>query len=114
MNNSKQALILILAAVLPGIIGCASTSSNGVPSAGQAAAIDAAIANPNRTDADRERDARDQPAVTLDQPAVTLALLDLERGDAALDLFGGGGYYSELLAGVVGPPINKGSDPRGV
>jgi len=107
MNNSKQALILILAAVLSGIIGCASTSSNGVPSAGQAAAIDAAIANPNRTDADRERDARDQPAVTL-------ALLDLERGDAALDLFGGGGYYSELLAGVVGPPINKGSDPRGV
>ncbi|MDP7420175.1 MAG: methyltransferase type 11, partial [Gammaproteobacteria bacterium] len=73
-----------------------STSSNGIASDAQAAAIDAAIANPNRTDVDRERDARDQPAVTL-------ALLDLKRGDVALDLFGGGGYYSELLAGVVGP-----------
>ncbi len=96
MNNSKQALVSILAAVLLGIAGCASTPSNDGPPAGQAAAIDAAIANPNRTDVDRARDARDQPAVTL-------ALLDLEPGDAVVDLFGGGGYYSELLAGVVGP-----------
>ncbi len=96
MNNSKQALILILAVVLPGMLGCTGISPNGVPSDTQAAAIDTAIANPNRTDADRERDARDQPAVTL-------ALLDLKRGDSAVDLFGGGGYYSELLAGVVGP-----------
>ena len=57
--------------------------------------IAAAIDNPNRTEADRERDSRDQPAVILE-------LLDLRRGQAVADLFGGGGYYAELLAGVVG------------
>lgn len=58
--------------------------------------IAAAIANPNRLDVDRERDPRDKPEVTL-------TLLDLQSGDAVADLFGGGGYYAELLAGVVGP-----------
>jgi predicted methyltransferase len=59
------------------------------------ARIAAAIANPNRTAADRERDARDQPAATL-------ALLDLQPGQVVVDLFAGGGYYAELMAGVVG------------
>ncbi len=84
-----QALLVGCALLLA---GCASTPST----ADKEAAIASAIANPERTDADRERDARDQPAVTL-------ALLDLQPGDAVVDLFAGGGYYSELLAGVVGP-----------
>jgi predicted methyltransferase len=87
-----QASILIFATLLlAGINGCAS----GPSKADKQAAIAAAIANPERTAADRERDARDQPAVTL-------ALLDLQSGAAVVDLFGGGGYYSELMAGVVG------------
>jgi predicted methyltransferase len=57
--------------------------------------VAAAIANPNRTDADRERDARDKPEATL-------ALLNLQPGQSVVDLFAGGGYYSELMAGVVG------------
>ncbi len=69
---------------------CACTLTGG-----GADRIASAIDNPNRTEADRERDARDQPAVILE-------LLDLERGQSVADLFGGGGYYSELLAGVVG------------
>ena len=36
-------------------------------------------------------------------PRAVLPLLDLQPGDAVVDLFGGGGYYSELLAGIVGP-----------
>ena len=46
-----------------------------------------AIANPDRTDADRARDARDKPEATL-------ALPDLQPGDAVVDLFAGGGYYA--------------------
>jgi predicted methyltransferase len=60
------------------------------------AAIASAIANENRTDADRKRDERSKPEIIL-------GLLDLQSGQAVVDLFAGGGYYSELLAGVVGP-----------
>ena len=65
------------------------------PVSAEADAIVKAIANENRTDADRKRDERDQPAVIL-------GLLDLREGQAVIDVFAGGGYYSELLAGVVG------------
>ena len=58
--------------------------------------ISAAIANENRTDAHRERDARSHPEVIL-------GLLDLQPGQSAVDIFGGGGYYAELMAAVVGP-----------
>jgi predicted methyltransferase len=75
-----------------GVSACATTPADDA----NANLIAAAIANPNRLDVDRERDARDKPEVTL-------ALLDLQPGDAVVDLFGGGGYYAELLAGVVGP-----------
>ena len=73
------------------VVGCASapTSDSNVD------LIAAAIANPDRAAADRERDARDKPEVTL-------ALLGLQPGEAVVDLFAGGGYYSELMAGVVG------------
>lgn len=59
------------------------------------ASVDAAIANPSRTDAHRERDARSHPDVTL-------GLLDLQSGQNVVDIMGGGGYYAELIAGIVG------------
>jgi predicted methyltransferase len=58
--------------------------------------IDAALAAPGRTDADRERDARDRPAEVL-------ALAGFGPGMNIADVFGGGGYYSEILSHVVGP-----------
>lgn len=58
--------------------------------------IEAAIANPARTDADRARDARDKPAEVL-------AFAGVKPGMTVVDLFSAGGYYTELLAGVVGP-----------
>ncbi len=88
-NSRLLTSLLVLSAVL---------FSGGLSAASHAAAdpVAAAIGNPARAAADRERDARSKPEVVL-------PLLDLQPGDAAADLMGGGGYYSELIAGVVGP-----------
>jgi predicted methyltransferase len=55
-----------------------------------------ALANPARSDSDRERDQRDQPAAVL-------KLAGFRPGMKVADIFGGGGYYSEIIAGIVGP-----------
>lgn len=59
-------------------------------------AIEKSIASPERTAADRERDKRDKPAEVL-------AFAGVKPGMVVADIFAAGGYYSELLAGVVGP-----------
>jgi predicted methyltransferase len=55
-----------------------------------------AVAKADRSASDRERDAREKPAEIMEfagfKPGMTVA-----------DIFGGGGYYSELVAAVVGP-----------
>jgi predicted methyltransferase len=61
-----------------------------------AAAIDAAIASTERSKEDTERDARSKPAEVL-------AFMELRPGQHALDYFGAGGYYTELMSRVVGP-----------
>jgi len=63
--------------------------------AADASPIEKAIADPARTAADRERDARDKPAEVL-------AFAGVKPGMVVADLFSAGGYYTELLAGVVG------------
>jgi len=57
---------------------------------------EAAVANPDRFEADRARDAGRKPAQVL-------ALLGVEPGMQVLDLYSGGGYYTELLSFLVGP-----------
>jgi predicted methyltransferase len=59
-------------------------------------AIEKSIASPDRTAEDRERDARDKPAEVL-------AFAGVKPGMTVADIFSAGGYYTELLAGVVGP-----------
>lgn len=59
-------------------------------------AIDDALANPARGAEDRERDARSHPAEVL-------RFFGLTPGMRVADVFGGGGYYSEIIAQVVGP-----------
>ena len=49
----------------------------------------------NRLPADIERDSRSKPQKVI-------PLLDLATGDRVIDIFGSGGYYSDLLARVVG------------
>jgi predicted methyltransferase len=54
-----------------------------------------ALDRPGRLPDDVERDARSRPRLILE-------LLDLEAGDRVADIFGGAGYYSELMATIVG------------
>jgi predicted methyltransferase len=66
----------------------------------QAAAIDeaavlAAMQQPDRLADDIQRDQRSRPQAVI-------PWLQLEPGDTVVDIFGSGGYYSELLASVVG------------
>ncbi|MEY2866723.1 MAG: hypothetical protein RIQ43_749 [Pseudomonadota bacterium] len=58
--------------------------------------IGKSLANPSRSDADRERDGRDKPQDVLE-------LAGFKKGMVIADVFGGGGYYSEILSRVVGP-----------
>jgi predicted methyltransferase len=57
--------------------------------------IEKSIASPDRTPADRERDAREKPAEVM-------AFAGVKPGMTVADIMAGGGYYTELLAGVVG------------
>jgi predicted methyltransferase len=108
-----RAFSLVVVAGLAGILSaCASGGSRssedpavgGVPVAVEAPAaapsaarnaVAAALAHSGRSAADRERDARDKP---LD----VLALAAWGPGDRIADIFGGGGYYAEILSHVVG------------
>jgi predicted methyltransferase len=55
-----------------------------------------AVDHPGRTAADRERDAGRKPREVLE-------FFGIEPGMTVLDMFSGGGYYTEILSYVVGP-----------
>lgn len=55
-----------------------------------------AMNKPGRLASDLERDARSRPDAVL-------PLLQLQAGDRVADIWAGGGYYSELIANIVGP-----------
>ena len=56
---------------------------------------DVAVASEARPEADRARDAGRKPAAILE-------FMGIEPGMTVLDMFTGGGYYAEILSGVVG------------
>ena len=58
--------------------------------------IAAAVANTNRPQADRDRDAARKPAEVL-------AFAGVKPGDQVLELIPGGGYFTRVLSGAVGP-----------
>ena len=58
--------------------------------------IVAAVANPARPDADKEADARRAPAAML-------AFAGVEPGMKVGDMISGGGYFTRLFSGAVGP-----------
>lgn len=79
----------ILAATLA--TGCASDASRVSQST-----VDAILAAPDRSEADRVNDQRRKPNALL-------AFMDVRPGMRVLDISAGGGYTSELLARSVGP-----------
>jgi predicted methyltransferase len=58
--------------------------------------IEAAVVNPNRPQADRDRDA-------LRKPADVLAFAGVKPGEQVIELIPGGGYFTRLLSVAVGP-----------
>ncbi|MCV2886380.1 methyltransferase domain-containing protein [Aestuariibacter sp. AA17] len=57
--------------------------------------VEAAINHSERPNVDRERD-------DARQPLKTLTFADVQEGDTVLDLYAGGGWYTELLSRIVG------------
>ncbi len=72
-----------------------SPCSDGGGASTQAVIADA-LAQPARLESDRGKD-------PLRKPDEVLAFFELEPGMRVLDLFSGGGYYTEILSAVVGP-----------
>jgi predicted methyltransferase len=58
--------------------------------------IAAAVANPNRPQADRDRDAARKPGEVI-------AFAGVKPGETVLELIPGGGYFTRILSGAVGP-----------
>jgi predicted methyltransferase len=71
---------IFLLALFVLLSACATT-----PDATDKDLVTAAIANPERVDADRERDERSRPEVIL-------GLLNIQQGDTVAVVFGGVGY----------------------
>lgn len=86
MYRTKRALYLLLTGSLLNSFVCTANADS----------IEDAVAHPGRSGADLERDARSHPVSVL-------GFFGLESGDVVLDLFAGGGYYSEIAGYVVGP-----------
>ena len=73
-----------------------STSVGGPPAASPGAAVAAVVTAPGRPAEDREQDA-------WRKPAEVLTFFGVQPGMSVLDLYAGAGYFTELLAAVVGP-----------
>ena len=95
MRRLILALSVAFAAALGG--GCASSDASR-PGAGtlSRAQVEAIVASPDRSEADRRNDLRRKPVEML-------SLIGVRPGMVVLDVSAGGGYTSELLARAVGP-----------
>ena len=78
------AIILLVTCIGSGTIGYASVTN-----------AQQALTNPSRTEKDRGLDAKRKPAEVLE-------FFGIQPGMKVLDIFGGGGYYAEILSYLVG------------
>jgi predicted methyltransferase len=77
-------------------LASASVSAAEAPAAAASTAISAAIASPDRPEADRSQDERRKAREFLE-------FAGIEPGMRVLDAFAASGYYTELLSRIVGP-----------
>lgn len=82
----KRAISVLLALVL---------SACGQPLEPEVSIYETAVASVERSDADRARDAGRKPGEVLE-------FLGITQGMTVLDMFSGGGYYTEILSNIVG------------
>jgi predicted methyltransferase len=92
------ALALLVAAAAALGAGCAAGDVSGRRDAGamSRSQIEAIVASPDRSDADRRNDVRRKPVEML-------SFVGVRPGMVVLDVSAGGGYTSELLARAVAP-----------
>jgi len=89
-GRKMRSLFPIAAALV--ILGCATTSAhNAVPPN-----IANAVANQDRPDEDRQRDANRKPAEVL-------TFVGIKNGERVADFIPGKGYFSRILSSAVGP-----------
>lgn len=93
-RTRTRTLALALACVALALAAC-STPGPQAPALSQAR-IDAIVASPDRSEADRRNDARRKPQAML-------AFIGVRPGMVALDLSAAGGYTTELIARATGP-----------
>ena len=94
MRSTAGIVVMLLLA------SCNGSAPDATPADEQSvaspAAYETAVSRSDRREADRTRDDGRRPAEVL-------AFFGIEPGMRVLDMFSGGGYYSELLSYVVGP-----------
>jgi predicted methyltransferase len=93
--HKNAGLVFIAALVAFVVVPAVAAPDAPVEQLRDVAAIDAAIASPDRPKADLERDATAKPREVL-------AFLGVMPGMRVADMFSAGGYYTELLARAVG------------
>ncbi|WP_405220455.1 class I SAM-dependent methyltransferase [Lentisalinibacter sediminis] len=91
--NLRRAIALLTALLL--VAGCGDDVADD-PGAAGSDPVTLALAAEARPAADRERDA-------VRKPGEVLAFFGIEPGMTVLDVFSGGGYYTEITARIVGP-----------
>jgi predicted methyltransferase len=96
LAHVRLGIIVCVAALA--CVGCASSgggSQGSLQNRWTTNELKAALANPSRPQADRDRDADRKPAELM-------TFFGVERGMTALDLMASGGYMTEVLATTVG------------
>ncbi len=87
---------LILAASLTASLLLSACVTPSTPSAASTGTIAAAVADANRPDADKQRDANRKPAQTLE-------FLGIKPGEQVAEILPGGGYFTRIFSKAVGP-----------
>jgi len=82
--------------VLALLVSTTAIGSAAAPARSSQSEIEAAVSDPRRSDADRERD-------ETSKPVDVLGFFGVKPGMRVLDFLSAGGYYSEILAYAVGP-----------
>ncbi len=95
----RTVLLATIATAAVALTGCSSYGGEAANASSAAAKVapdySLAVSAPGREADDVKLDAGRMPAETL-------AFMGLEAGDAVIDIFAGGGYYSEIMGRAVG------------